>query len=224
MLGQKNWLVIMVSKNSLQIFRSMDDSIETLSLPGEIINNMEVVDKDGLYTLITEWHKNHVFISASIIWLLSPEICFDHTFATSEQDKIDSETLQFLDTVPFEQILSRMYKPMEWKQIVAVNKDLIMSLIQSFLLHGYVTRVVVPSKQVLAEAVLTVEVARNTIKHIGELERESLISTSSPVPNVQTISPQPNTIQNKPKSSLPLLLSVFGILLAILAFVIYLNY
>lgn len=224
MLGQKNWLVIMVGKSTLQLVGLGEEKIETISMPAEIINNMEVVDKDKLYTLITEWLKQRPHEMAEIIWLLSPDICFEHTLTSNEQDKIDSETLQFLDSVPFEEVLSRIYKPLEWRQIIAVNKDLIMSLIQGFSLHGYTTKVVVPSRLIQADLILTAEIERNAIKHSSELLKESLVSPPSPIENAPITSSQTSTQGVKPKSTLPLLLGVFGVLLAILAFVIYLNY
>lgn len=221
MLGQKNWMVIMVFKNSLQLVGFGEEKIETLMIPQNIINNMEVVNKDGLYVLITEWLKQRPHNSAEIIWLLTPEICFEHTLTTGEQDKIDSETLQFLDTVPFEEVLSRIYKPLEWRQIFAVNKDLIMSLIQGFSLHGYVTKAVVPSRLVQAESVLNTEIERTAIKHVNDLEKDSLVSPASQYKSTADNYSQPSINEQKKKSSLPTLLGVFGILLLILGAVIF---
>lgn len=224
MLGQHNWLVIMVTRNSLQIVGLGEDKVQTLPIPPNIMNNMEIIYKDGLYTLITDWLKQRVYANTGIIWLLSPDICFEHTLSTGESSKVDSEMLQFLDSVPFEDILSRVYKPLEWRQIVAVNKDLVMTLIQAFSLHGYSTKVVVPSRQVQAESTLTPEIAHLAIKHAAELERESLVSAPNPIEYKPISSPGQAPESPKPKSSLPLLLGVFGVLLAILGIVLYLNH
>lgn len=222
MLGAKEWLVIMVSKNALQIVGLGEDKIEMVTIPPTIINNMEIINKDGLYTLITEWLKSHPHTTAEIIWLLAPDICFEHQLTSGEQDKVDSETLQFLDTVPFEEVLSRTYKPLEWRLIVAVNKDLIMSLVQGFTLHGFATRAVVPSKLVQADAQLTSEIEHNAIKRVSELVRESLITPPSPI---DTYMPNNSVVvggaEPKPKSQLPLLLGVFGLLLVVLVVVIF---
>lgn len=223
MLGGKEWLVILVSKSSLQIHVVGEEKIETLNIPPTLISNMEIINKDGLYTLITEWLKLHPHPNAEIIWLLSSDICFEHALTSSEQDKVDSETLQFLDTVPFEDVLSRTYKPLEWRLIIAVNKDLIMSYIQGFTLHGYATRAVIPAKILQADAVLTVEVGHNAVKHASEFVRESLISPPSPLEAYIQSPTEPSGVASKPKSQLPMLLGVFGVLLAILGIVIYLS-
>lgn len=226
MLGQKNWLVIMVTKNSLQLVGLGEVKIETIIIPPQIINNLEVINKDGLYTLVIDWLKQRPHTSANIIWLLSPEVYFEHTFTSGEQDKIDSETLQFLDIVPFEEILSRVYNNLDTgRHIIVINKELMMSLIQAFALQGYSTKAVVPSRLVQGEATLTSEIERTTLKRANELAKESLVTTIVPVTQVSaaTLAEKGGTSEEKPKSQLPLLLSVFGVLLAILVFVILLN-
>ena len=109
MIG-KNWLVILLTKNSMQLVGLGEEKVQTLAIPGTIISNMEVTSKDGLYTLITNWLGHRPHTGAEIIWILAPDICFEHVITSTEQAKIDSETLQFLDTVPFEEVLSRVYK------------------------------------------------------------------------------------------------------------------
>lgn len=226
MLGQKNWLVIMVTKNSLQLVGLGEVKIETILIPPQIINNLEPINKDGLYTLVIDWLKQRPHTSANIIWLLAPEVYFEHTFTSGEQDKIDSETLQFLDIVPFEDVSSRVYNNLDGsRHIIAVNKELIMSLIQAFALQGYSTKAIVPSKVVGGEATLTSEIEKAALKRASELARESLFTTMVPATQVSaaTTPVAAGTGEPKPKSQLPLLLGVFGVLLAILVFVILLN-
>lgn len=225
MLGQKTWLIILVTKNNLQLVGLGESKVENIVIPNTVVSNMEVLNKDAIYTLVTDWLKQRPHTSASIIWLLSPEICFEHTFTSSEQDKVDSETLQFLDLVPFENVVSRAYNSSEGKQIIATNKDLIMSLVQAFSLQGYNTKAVVPSRLVQADSVLTSEVERLAIKRNYELARESLIAptqTSALTP-IGTSETQQSQSTDQSKSSLPLLLGVFVFLLAVLGFVLYLN-
>ncbi len=205
----------MLSGNSLQFIGQDIDVVQTIPLPPTLVNNMEVVNKDGLYTLITDWVKARTYTNTNILLLLAPDLCFYHQFVNIEQDKVDSETLQFLDTVPFESVLSRTYALGEGRQIIAANKDLVMALVQGFTLHGYTTKVVVPAILAQAETGLTPEVENYAFKHLTELTRDSLISEVAPVVS--------SVAKPKPKSSLPLLLSVFGVLLAILVIVIVLS-
>jgi hypothetical protein len=139
MFGQKNWLIILVMRGNLQVFGEGDTVVQSLALPSTIINNLEVLNKDALYTLITDWVKQNTYKDTEISWILAPDLCFTHTITSTDQDKIDSETLQFLDTVPFEEVVSRSYNTATSRQLIATNKGLIASLIQGFSLHGYTT-------------------------------------------------------------------------------------
>lgn len=216
MFGQKNWLVILVSTGTLQVVGQKDSSVATLTLPESIISHMEVINKDALYQLITDWLKLRTYTNTEIIWLLSGELCFDHVLTSLDQDKLDSEIVDFLDTIPFEEVASRTYLFGAERRLVATSSALLSALIQSFSLHGYSTRAVVPASLLTASRTLTMDLAHQVYKKSNELEALSLIASPPPV------SP-PQVILSKPKSSLPLLLSIFGVLLAILGFVLYLN-
>jgi len=222
MLGQKNWLIIQVKKNALELLGSGQSAPEIIALPGNVVSNMEVVAKDALYILITDWLKNRTYSNTEIIWLLSSEVCFEHVLSSTVQDKIDSETLQFLDTVPFEEVASRTYSIDGARQLVGVNKDLVFSLIQGFALHGYVTVAIVPSRLLQIDKPLNEDVFRQVVKRSSELELDSMI-TATPSAASREVPAKAVGGPAKPKSSLPLLLGVFGVLLAILVIVILLN-
>ena len=223
MFGQKNWLTILVSRGKLDIFGEGDNVVQTLPLPATIIDNLEILNKDALYTLITDWTKQKAYQDTEITWILSPDLCFTHTLTSTDQDKIDSETLQFLDTVPFEEIVSRTYNTIPGRLLVATNQSLINALIHGFSLHGYSTQSVIPAQVIGIESELTPDLARSTRKRAAELKKESLIipTLSASKPTQPTLVTDTST--SKPKSSLPLLLSVFFILVAILGIVLYLN-
>ncbi len=218
MFNKKNWLVILVEPHALVWLMQGMNSPQTLTIPVAVINNLEVINRDELYVLIADWTKSRTYTTTEIIWLLAPGVYFEQTFPDSEKDKWDSATVQFLDTVPFEEVVSRVYSPVNGRQVVALNKDLITSLMQAFTLHGYPTRAVVPASFVTSDVGLTPAIAHAAMNHLSELTRDSLISDG------HTLVPAtPSQIQ-KPKSMLPLLIAVFGVLVAILLFVLYLNH
>lgn len=223
MFGQKNWLVILVLRNSLQVFGEGDNVVQTIALPATVIDNLEVLNKDALYTLITDWTKQKTYQDTEITWILSPELCFIHAITSTDQDKVDSETLQFLDTVPFEEVVSRTYNTSTSRQLIATNKTLITALIQGFSLHGYTTQSVIPAPLIDMDSVLTPDLAHTALKRSGELEKESLIIPTMTEPKIPITAITPGSNPAKPKSSLPLLLTIFGVLVAILGFVLYLN-
>jgi hypothetical protein len=222
MFGQKNRFIALIGRSSLHIFGDGDNAVQILPLPATIVSNIEVLNKDDLYTLITDWTKQKTYQNTEIIWILSSEICFTHVIENIDQEKIDSETLQFLDTVPFENVISNSYSTSTGKQIIATNQDLVNTFIQGFALHGYVTQSVIPDSVVGISSVLTVDNAKAILRRANELKKESMIATNSEVKRSYTPPPVIGSVEPKPKSSLPLLLSVFvGLLVVLVAVIVY---
>ncbi len=196
-----------------------DTAVTSLPLPTTIINNMEVINKDALYQLVTDWLKQRTYINTEIVWLLGSQLCFEHVITSTDPDKIDSEIVQFIDTVPFEEVISKTYVSGAVKQLTAVNKVLVQAFIQAFSLHGYNTRAVVPARLVSSSDQLTIDIAKVAYKKENELDKNSLVNMTPSTPVASQSNP---AVTEKPKSQLPLLLTVFLILLAILGIVIYL--
>ena len=225
MFGQKNWLVILVKAHELEIF-GHDSKVSTvLTIPTTVINNLEILDRDGLYSLVANWAKTLTYQATEIIWILSSSVVFEQTFADSDKERWDTLIVQFLDAVPFEEILSKTYNPAGGKSVIATNQDLLTGLNQAFAAQGYTTKVVVSGKMAGVENNLTPDLVKKVLGNMTQLYRENLVipdeEKSNFVPGTPSVSA--GAVPAKPKSQLPLLLSVFGVLLAILAIVIYLN-
>lgn len=225
MFGQKNWMVILLKPHELEIFGYDDKTSTILTLPLTIINNLEVLDRDELYQVIGGWAKTQTYQATDIVVLLSSGVIFEKTFNDSEKDKWDTLTLQFLDAVPFEETLSHIYTPSGGRGVVATNQELISALTQAFSTQGYQTKVVVPAKLQNVDQSLNSELVKKILGNMNQLYKDNMIT---PTEEKSDYVPGTNDAKGskdikKPKSQLPLLLSIFGILLAILAVVIYLN-
>lgn len=225
MFGQKNWLVILVKPHELEIFAHEAKLSTNLILPTTVVNNLEVLDREELSSLIGTYTKSQPYQATDILWLLSPSLIFEQTFPDSDKEKWDTQTVQFLDAVPFEEILSHIYTPSGGRSVVATNQDLINSLIQAFSAQGYQTKIVIPSKMQDIDSNLTVESVKKILGNLNQLYKDNLITPSDDKTNFVPESTGTLSYQKQPKSKsqLPLLLSVFGVLLAILVIVIYLN-
>ncbi len=225
MFGQKNTLIILLTPHALEIFANDSGNVSTITIPSSVVNNLEVIDRDELYALISTWCKSITYQSTEIIWLLSDTVIFDQIFPEKESERWDTMTVQFLDTVPFEEVISRVYNPVEGRHVVATNQDLINALKHGFSVQGYITQAVVPAKLVGITSPLNAESAKKVMSSMSQILRDNLVTPD----NEKSVQPpeiasSPNqVVVKKPKSQLPLLLSVFGVLVAILLIVIYLN-
>lgn len=219
MFGQKNWLIITIKSHELEIFSHVTLQVSSIPLPINLVNNLEIIDRDGLYGQIAQWAKQFTYQATEIIWLLSPGVIFEDTFPDKERERWDTMTVQFLDAVPFEEVLSHVYSPLEGRNVVATNQDLINALRHGFAVQGYQTKAVIPASLVNATSPLTEATAKEIISNLSQILAGNMITPDDDHEDPLTVGlPQP-----KPKSQLPLLLGVFGVLLVILVFVVVLN-
>ena len=137
MLGKKITITIVLQAHSLELSVPGNNTPQIITLPENIINNLEVINQDGLNTLINTWAKTRPYQATELIWVLSPAVCFESTIPSTDKDKTESLTEQFLDSIPFEEIISKNYVTSTGIQIYATNKVLIDNLISAFSVHGY---------------------------------------------------------------------------------------
>lgn len=224
MFGQNVWLIILIKAHSLEIYSHGAATPQNLVIPTGIVNHLEIIDRDGLYSLIATWAKSIPYISTDVIWLLSQDVYFEQTFPDAEKDSWDTATVSMLDTVPFEETLSKVYDLAGGRTVIATNQDLISAYTQGFAMQGYATHSVTPAK-FQNVTVLDGDTIKRILSNVTQLSRDSLVNPDLDKKSYAKTEPAGDKSSQsvKPKSSLPLLLAVFLVLLAILALVIYLS-
>lgn len=218
MFNGKNWIVILLSSHLLEIMTPDSDVVQKIPLPSTIVDHNELLNRDGLESIILDWAKLRTYTSTEIIWLLAPSVYFDTIIPATSEISPSKLRADFIDSVPFENVISHDYQIGQTQKVVATNQDLISSLTQIFAKSGYATHAVVPSELLGEFTTLTTVIRGQVISKISEYSSKSLMLRESAI----TV-PHTGTNAAKPKSSLPVLLGVFVVLLLILVVVIYLN-
>jgi hypothetical protein len=198
------------------IFGGKISTPERLSLPTDIIANLEVLNHDALYTLIKNWAAKFPSTGAEIVWVFGKDVVYEHVMAEEEKTVWESVVVRFLDLLPFEEVESRVYHTVKESKVVAINKDLYNALKRGFALQGYVTRAEIAVTELgefsTAQS-LDAKVAGYIADNLDIIERNRIVKEEMPSVSVNVpIEP------TKKKSNLPLLLAVFAVLLGILAY------
>lgn len=226
MFNQK-YLVLFIDRNRFALFGGPLTDVAVLEIPDLLIHDLDVLSKDGCYSLIKQWVKQHAISGSSLIVLFSETTYFEKLFSMQEQSQIESDVLKFFDMVPFESVWTKVYSTEKGKRAVAINKALYDTIHQGFSLQGLQIKAVIPSFALGDQSTkrsLDRELGEYVIKNIDTLMKQSLLDSqelSVPVPQHES---QEQPGGEKKKSQLPLLLTVFGILIAILGVVIFLQF
>ncbi|HSW89381.1 MAG TPA: hypothetical protein VLH19_00745 [Patescibacteria group bacterium] len=193
-----------VEPNRLSMYTG-NGSIATLDLPLTSVKDLDIVSKDELVGLLTKFideHKTHTY---HLYILLSPAVVFEKDFPTLPGDEREKQTNQFLDTVPFERVLSRSYSlPSGWKA-VATNRDLYDLLRDTFELAGSQMAAVLPPHVYTALGMKSfdVETGRALLKRIDTVKDQTLAVIRHPL---QSLQQKENELAQK---HTPLLIFVF---------------
>lgn len=222
MFGKKKILVVWVSANQLTLLGGKLSAPESIVLPETVISNLEVLDQDALYALIKDWATKHPMSEVELFLIYGPDVYYETVLKDEEvgKDERESVIVRFLDLLPFEQVESRTYMDNEGTRIIAINEELDDTLKRGFALQGYETRGEVAAATLgqVASQGLNSQVLGYIEKNLDTLLRNRLV-----VPGLDPNEIRPPT-KPKKKSSLPLLLGVFGVLLLALGLVIWRTY
>ncbi|HUD19365.1 MAG TPA: hypothetical protein VMR81_02910 [Patescibacteria group bacterium] len=217
MFNQK-YIILFIDRNRFYLCSGVVSNIALLDVPESILHDLEIIQKDGFYTLIKQWVKEYALIGSQLIIILSTRTYFEKLLLTAEHDQIESDILRFFDTVPYESIWTKVYPVDKGKRAVVLNKSLYEALYQGFALQGVTEKAILPEfvlGPLAGKQTLTSEAAEYVFKNIDLLAKQSLLDIQESITASQP--PRDETAVPKKKSNLQALLGVFGVLILILA-------
>lgn len=227
MFNQKSLLVLFIDRIGIQMFGGTLQSIATVQIPKTIVKDWEVISKDSLYSLIKQWVKQYSLSGSQIVFVFSDTVYLEKQFLMSEQSQVETEILKFFDMVPYESIWSKVYPMKNGKRAIALNKGFYDGIHQGFLLQGLPTRTIIPAfalGQYEKAHILDRALYTYIIENIDQLSKFSVLDAQESSVSMTTASAATPSDSSKKKSSLPLLLSIFGFLLLALGAVVYFQY
>jgi hypothetical protein len=220
MFNQKSIIVLYIDRGRLQFFGGSLPTVMTLDIPGAIVRDLEVVNKDALYTFIKQWIKQVNLQSGQLVIVIGESTYFEKVIEPTEAAFLETEAIKFFDTVPFESIWTKIFPQDKIRRAVAVNKTYIDAICQAFFLQGFQTRAVVPMFALGPLAVkraLDAQMGEYVVRSIDTLSKYTLMDTSGGSSSLE--SPKGESGALPPNKNLALLLGAFGFLLLILVIV-----
>lgn len=116
----------------------------TVNFPKDVIDNLEVINKEKLQIFIQSFIKKHNILPTKMLFVLDKNVTFEKDIEGNSSFEQDEETGKFLDIVPFEKLLSRVFKKKENTKVIATNRELCEELMNSFEQEKFTVSAVVP--------------------------------------------------------------------------------
>jgi hypothetical protein len=205
--------VLMLTRERLYLYDG--GAVLTLDLPASVVKDLDVKDRDGLFNLVVTFIQNNKLVPAQLFFILAESVCFTKDFTvTISTDPAVAEAMvrEYTDMIPFNNVVSKVYKtPTVWRA-VGVNEDLVNIIFEAFASKGFGLSALVPANvfpdlamsvdltAVKAQAVLDKKAIAVRSSMVGErsANERDLVTTTAAVP------------KNK---ILPYLIGVFAIMI-----------
>lgn len=213
--------VLFLDKNRL--FVDDGDGVLRVDIPENVIRDADMIDKSGFDSIVDTFIKSKKLDPAHFWLILSDGVCFSKDFTEADPIKLEAEIKDFLEAVPFDQVVSKRYRAGQGVRIIASNLEYIEAIIEIFEREGFVVEGIIPGAIFpggTARKVLDSEFARYVLGN-KNLMRAGNMLTKAFVPATNN---PPETPEAPKKSKLlPFLLAGFGLLLIILVLVLVMR-
>lgn len=230
MLGKTEVILIWLAPSEVYLLEAGKEEHKSMVVPATIVSDMEVKNKDELYSLIKSWLAEHTYSKEEIVWIVDEQLCFSQTFTTEKNEALDTAVVKFLELLPFTDTYSHVYDTVDGgKQVIAINKSLFDAYRQGFAVQGYETKLVIPESRLPADWQKrgpVKELYTEVQAKLAELTKDNLVEQMffQNEQGVKNIVEDNKKERSQAKSQIKLLLSVFALLLLILFFVVYITY
>lgn len=210
--------VLWLDKTGLSLYLENKPFLR-LNFPPEMINNLEIVDKLKLQNLIHSFINQNSLSFLSLIVIITAEVLFEKDWSLPQTDTQLKEEEDFLDSIPFENVLEHSWIKDNKKKLIAANQDLITTLEDCFEKENCNFMAVFPyflfGAGVRDESVKEIWKKLDSFKHDSLLEKEKEFGNEKNPSNSQTGSNN--------RSLLRFLIPIFVILIGVLAFLLIKN-
>lgn len=238
MLSKNHPLILFIDRNGFSVFQDTLTNIPKFNFTPDLVSNLDVIDKEQFTSLIATFIQVNKIAPSSLAVILSDSVIYIKDLVSPAQKPISNQALEhkdeiqnFLENIPFEEVLAKVIKAGNINRIVAVNKDLVMAISDAFTNKGSVMEAITPSFMYGQNANftlgLTLDSVRIILGSVETLRSGNLLTDQEEITPSQNLeselkNPPANDVEKPRNLRQYMLVGIFVALLVILA-VVYLN-
>jgi len=140
-------IILFIDRSGFSVYQDILTNIARFNFTSDLVTNLDVVNKEQFSNLITTFIQINKIVPSSLAIILSDTVIYVKDLVksqpNSEQEQKD-EVRNFLENVPFEEVLAKVVKTEQKNTLCAVNRDLVMTIADVFVSKGSTIEAVVP--------------------------------------------------------------------------------
>ena len=200
---------------------SYSATVFSFKLSSDVFSEMEIVNVDLATKLLVDYFTVNKIPPTEFVLIMQTPL-FRKEFPLAPQEKLEDSINSYLDYIPFDSVLSKRVKTDVGVMVIAANGDLIQSIRKMFSAASSSIECVTALEGLTifpkgGLSILTQVSADTILKNTSLINQESFSLT--PQRSVEGFEVAEEEEKKKEKSTLPLLIPVFVVLLGILGFV-----
>jgi hypothetical protein len=168
-----------VARDSLTYFATGLENVNQLALSSEIMTDLEIVSQNSLERVIVNWLEQYKIVPTKICLVLDESVYFNTTLEQMPAPQGDPAIQEFLDILPFDDVLIKNF-PLEKGAIsVAVNQNFLKPLVAVLEKVGFQVLCIAPAFVLnvdLTQTPFNPEIAKGVIEKIELLNQYNLMS------------------------------------------------
>ncbi len=215
--------IVFLDRNKLLFHGGNIPASLSMDIPVNFVSDLEVLDRDGLYTFVNQWLKQNQ-IGAELYMILSANSYYDQAITGTTESGQETEILKFYDMVPFDDLLTKIITIDGAKRVFAMNKAYIDAIRNAFSLQGRRVMLIIPIGvlgQFAKSRWMDAAMGDYVQKHVAELRKYNVLD--GPVKESYILPDAKGAAEPKTNPRLMVMVGVFGLLLLILVFLIFVR-
>lgn len=130
--SKKKMAIFYIDKDQGSFFTNTFSKPKELNLPQDVFSHLEIINSQKLNKLIEEFLEINKIEPSELFILLGKNTTFERDFTNIPRTERSIEMQKFLDIVPFEETLNKVFKIQKKEKIVVANKQFCEEIIAAF--------------------------------------------------------------------------------------------
>ena len=173
--------LVFVTRQGLQYFGTHSSSIASLAFDPKFVTDLDVMEEALLEGQIANFITQNKLVPVPIMFLFAENASFYQDIKEEDTSKVKQIKEDFVNSVPFETLLTKVYKLKVGAKIVSINEGLYRVIASSFESRGFLSLGVTPVLIVGGKAALATSLdpvfARQTLTNLETMREFSFLTT-----------------------------------------------
>lgn len=217
--------ILYLDKNGFYFFEDGLPSVVSLAFLATSVRDMDVINGASIMTQVKSFIEQYKIPPGIINIIVSPNITFEKDFVDLTPEALEEKTKNFVDTIPFESVMSKKYPIDKGAKVIGWNEELYLELKMSFEKNSFIVDQVIPYQLLGTDQALiqnfNQENAVQLLRRIDHLKQFTMLTIQKEKPQVtQNSNDKKSTKPKQSKTRLYVMGGIFLILFIILGYML----